>query len=106
MILTGCGKSRYEGKKHTSGAEARTNLNDLTARLKSCPSQNPRESCVSPQAAREEISSIRFLQLLTAARALPESTRTLRLQRPPCLYLDVIDQKKNKSEKGTDDKGK
>ena len=42
--LAGCGKSRYESKKHTSGAEARTNLNDLTARLKSCPSQNPRES--------------------------------------------------------------
>src|SRR5260370_29759568 len=31
-------------KKHTSGAKARANPNDLTARLKSCPSQNLLES--------------------------------------------------------------
>jgi hypothetical protein len=31
-------------KKHTSGAEARHTINELAARLKSCPSPKPRES--------------------------------------------------------------
>ena len=42
--LRGCGKTNRERKQHTAGAKARANLNDLTARLKSCPSQNPPES--------------------------------------------------------------
>jgi len=42
--LRGCGKTNRGRKQHTAGAKARANLNDLTARLKSCPSQNPRES--------------------------------------------------------------
>ncbi len=51
-ILAGSGKSRSGGKKLTSGAEARQILNDLTARVNSCPSQTQLESVVFPQHAR------------------------------------------------------